>query len=133
MKDNLDNKLDDFSSKIMNEIPLELPSEGFTDAIMSKVINSTAKASEYKPIISNLTWGVIGFIFVFLFAVLFQNDNNTVLFSFDYLSMIDLNTQLFISKLSPQIYLSNIYIYALIITLSLFIGQIVFITKRYIA
>jgi len=132
MKDNLDDKLDYLSSNIMKEIPLESPSKNFTNAVMSVIDMSVIEVkSEYKPLISNLAWGIIGFVFLAFFAILFQNDSNSISFGFEYFNTIEFNAQQFISNLSPKIYLSNIYVYAIVATISLFIGQIIFIANRY--
>jgi len=117
-------ELDDFIRKIVEEVGFEQPSDNFTNTTLSKIELITENNSTvYKPIISRSIWvGIVVVVIGIFIYVIFNKPSIEI----GWLSLLNLNTSLRI----PDIFVSNIYIYACIV-LAFFVGVQVLFLKRH--
>jgi hypothetical protein len=81
MEENRDKQLDDFVNKVVKNAGLEVPSDDFTQSIMSKIAaqNEKSMVTRYKPLISKTSWLVLAGIAIFLSVyIIFGNSDLNV-------------------------------------------------------
>ena len=123
-------ELDDFIRKIVEEVGFEQPSDNFTNTTLSKIELITENNSTvYKPIISRSIWvGIVVVVIGIFIYVIFNKPSIEI----GWLSLLNLNklAAFNTSLRMPDIFVSNIYIYACIV-LAFFVGVQVLFLKRH--
>lgn len=86
-----EDKLDDFTKKVMKEAGTETPSINFVSQIMDSISTERNEVLAYKPIISRLNWFFIGGItaIISIYMVLNSSANIESRYSFLYETYLD--------------------------------------------
>lgn len=80
MEDNKEQRLDSFARKQIQELSLEKPSRGFSNAVMDAISNLEAKSSfAYKPLIPKKVWLIAIAAIVAIVFIPFQKQEGGLL------------------------------------------------------
>ena len=121
-------KLDSLVNKIMNQVPLEKPSNDFTSQLMSKI--NVAKPIVYEPLISNRTWL---FLLVFMLVVLvliFTNKSTSQSSIMDIINFKSIFQNQFTNYFS-NLRFSKIVLYAIVFFTAMIFIQIPFLKHQF--
>ena len=131
MEENKKDKLDELIRKSVKDIGLESPSADFTKKLLSKIEARTAEQSVtvYKPLISKLGWGLMAF-FVVAMSLFALNDKLDIQFA--WLEKMNLGAlpKLQLTDALPDMAISNIFLYSILIFAVFAAIQMVFLKHR---
>ena len=129
MDKEIDRELDEFTGKLLKDLPLESTSFDFTTQVMSRVgVFSESDITVYKPLISKKTWLVLAILVIGVFAYfIFGNVQveNPVASSMQ----LDLLPKLELFTL-PNYEISNVFLYG-VVGFTFFMGVQIFLLKDY--
>ena len=124
-------ELDDFIRKSVKEVGLERPSEAFTASLLDKIETAAQQHSvtTYKPLISKFGWVMLSIIVLglSLFAL-----NHKLDIQLAWLEKMNMGAipKLQLADAIPNMDISNIFLYSLLIFAVFATIQIVFLKQR---
>ncbi len=130
MEKETDEKLNEFTERLLKDLPLESPSLGFTTKLMSRIeVLSKSSITEYRPLISKKVWGVLGVLVFgvmayFIFGNVQAENSWAATLQIDFLTGLELPAM-------PDFKISNVFFYA-VIGFTFFIGiQVLFLKNHF--
>ena len=137
MNDESDKKLDAFIKKSVSELGTEEPSAGFTESVMERVREVSAKSSAtaYEPLLPARIWVPASLLILALIAIVLTGNWDQDIIQIPYLDFVQdlrvkriLNTQYFSSLDNINIHKNVVYA---VLMLSVFLYvQIIYLKRR---
>lgn len=131
MEVNKEKQLEDLIRKSVKEVGLESPSADFTKTLMSqiKVSAQSTSVTMYKPLISRAGWAILAIV---VLALSFYALDHKLDIQMAWVEKMNLGAlpKLHLKDVLPNLAISNIFLYSLLIFALFAVIQMVFLMQR---
>lgn len=128
MKNNVEERLEDLTRNLMKSANVEETSYDFTQNVMKQIENSSSAVSEQKPLIGRFGWLMISTL---VMAIVYFSGLESESYNFGLLDKIQIDEFLKFNWRIPEVNISKITIYGLLLFCIVFVIQIPMLTKYY--